>query len=114
MLREFALVAAGGAIGAMLRYGTSMWLARGDFPWATLLVNLVGSLALGLLAGTSDGPRLFLVVGVLGAFTTLSTYSLETMQLVQAGRHGAAAVNAAANALGGPLLAALGWWVQRS
>ena len=90
-------VALGGAIGALLRYqtgrGMTRWLgaeAVTAFPWATLTVNVVGSLAMGLLAGWlsrygqgGEQWRLFLGVGVLGGFTTFSAFSLEMMMLIE-------------------------------
>ena len=90
-------VALGGAIGSLLRYqagrGMTRWLgveAVTSFPWATLAVNVVGSLAMGLLAGwlarSGQGGeqwRLFLGVGVLGGFTTFSAFSLEMMMLIE-------------------------------
>jgi CrcB protein len=90
-------VALGGAIGSLLRYqvgrGMTRWLgveAVTTFPWATLAVNVVGSLAMGLLAGWlarygqgGEQYRLFLGVGVLGGFTTFSAFSLEMMMLIE-------------------------------
>ena len=90
-------VALGGAIGSLLRYqagrGMTRWLgaqAETAFPWATLTVNVVGSLAMGLLAGWlarhgqgGEQWRLFLGVGVLGGFTTFSAFSLEMMLLIE-------------------------------
>ena len=90
-------VALGGAIGSLLRYqagrGMTRWLgaqAVPAFPWATLTVNVVGSLAMGLLAGWlarhgqgGEQWRLFLGVGVLGGFTTFSAFSLEMMLLIE-------------------------------
>jgi fluoride exporter len=88
-LTQLLLVAVGGAIGAAARYGLGAAAARvfgSAFPWGTLLVNVLGSLALGLLAARS-GPeapiRLFLGVGVLGGFTTFSAFSLETVRLME-------------------------------
>lgn len=112
MLRDLLLVALGGALGAAARFGVSSALPRIDFPWHTLLVNLAGSFLLGYLFldhGMEHGPRLLVAVGFLGAFTTLSTYSVETIDLVRTGRSGLAAANVALNGLGGPLLAWLGW-----
>lgn len=95
-----AVVAAGGALGAVARYGLGVaWpAAPGGFPWATLLVNLAGCAALGvvveLLAGLTAPHRLarpFLGTGLLGGFTTFSTYALETRQLLAAGRPALAA-----------------------
>lgn len=110
--RGLALVAIGGALGAAARYGVSSAIATKGFPWATLAVNLVGSLLIGYLLldhGMEHGARLFAVVGFLGAFTTLSTFSAETVELVRAGHLALAAANLLANAVGGPLAAVLGW-----
>jgi CrcB protein len=93
-------VALGGAIGAVLRHqmgrGMTHWLgvqAVTTFPWATLAVNVVGSLAMGLLAGFlarhgqgGEHWRLFLGVGLLGGFTTFSSFSLEMMMLIERGQ----------------------------
>lgn len=85
---------AGGALGALARYGLSGWVyARygSEFPWGTLAVNLLGSLLLGVLLSFLDMEvpvtwvRGFLTVGVLGAFTTFSTFAYEAVMLVQDG-----------------------------
>ncbi len=111
-LRSLLLVAAGGALGAVLRYGVSLLASNPTFPWPTLAVNLLGSFILGalLLPGDlSTGARLFLAVGVLGAFTTLSTFSVETIAMLRAGHEGLAALNVLGNSVGGPLAAWAGW-----
>lgn len=88
---QWLAIALGGAAGAVARWlvsdGMHRWLGR-DFPWGTLTVNLAGSLVMGLLAvlvveRLALGPalRVGLLVGFLGAFTTFSTYALETVQL---------------------------------
>ena len=93
-------VALGGAIGALLRYQNgrllTYWLgpaAVTAFPWATLFVNVAGSLVMGMLAGFlarhgSGGEqwRLFIGVGVLGGYTTFSSFSLEMMMLIERGQ----------------------------
>ena len=110
--RGVALVAAGGALGCAARYGVSTALATKGFPWATLAVNLLGSLAIGYLLldhGMDHGPRLFVVVGVLGGFTTLSTFSAETVDLLRSGHLALGAANLLANGVGGPLAALVGW-----
>jgi len=94
-------VAAGGALGAAGRHAVShaalRWLGPG-FPWGTLAVNVAGSFAMGLLIAAfarAPGPvspelRAFLSVGVLGAFTTFSTFSLDVIVLVERKAHLAA------------------------
>ena len=109
-------VAAGGAIGAVLRYLLSGWVqgvGGARFPWGTLAVNVVGSFALGLLmagllghAVTGGTTRTFWTIGVLGAFTTFSTFSYETLALLAVGDWAAGIANVAAN-LGLGLAAAL-------
>lgn len=111
-LRDLGLVAVGGIAGALLRFGVSSWIPTKSFPWATLLVNLLGAFAIGLLmlpAPPEHQTRLLVVVGFLGAFTTLSTYSLETVDLWRSGHAGFAVANVLANGVGGPLMAFLGW-----
>lgn len=103
----YVWVALGGAAGSVARYACSAaalrWLGMG-FPWGTLLVNVTGSFAIGILASlaTSDGrpllgpdARALVLVGVLGGFTTFSSFSLETLNLVRTGALGAALLNVA-------------------
>jgi CrcB protein len=98
-------VAFGGALGSMARYACSAalvrWLGAG-FPWWTLFVNVTGSVVIGLLAAlvTADGrpllggdARAFLLVGLLGGFTTFSSFSLETLELARSTTLAAAAAN---------------------
>lgn len=99
-------VALGGALGAWLRYLTAMaWsraigpVAAAAFPWATLSVNALGSLLMGLLTGwllrhgdQGEGWRLLLGVGVLGGFTTFSAFSLDLVQMIERGQLGSALV----------------------
>jgi CrcB protein len=100
------LVLVGGALGAAARYLVSTWMARRFgtvFPWGTITVNIVGSFLIGLIATLADeagavGPsvRVFLVVGMLGGFTTFSSFSLETLRLLEQGD----ALRAGLNVLG--------------
>ncbi|MXO62457.1 fluoride efflux transporter CrcB [Qipengyuania oceanensis] len=109
-------VALGGAIGALLRYqlgrGLTHWLgpqAVSSFPYATLAVNVIGSLAMGLLfgwlakhdVGQGEQFRLFVGVGLLGGFTTFSAFSLEMMLLVERGQPTTAITYAAVSILAG-------------
>ncbi|MEU5883870.1 fluoride efflux transporter CrcB [Spirillospora sp. NPDC047279] len=105
------LVFAGGAIGAPARYVLDrliMRRRRGPFPWGTLVVNLVGSVILGALAGAQvSGAAASLVgVGFCGALTTFSTFGYETVRLAEDGRTAAAAGYAAASLLLGVTAAA--------
>lgn len=99
-LRAVLLVATGGAVGALARYallvGLGRWAEGSALPVATWTANAVGCALLGLLLGTTEpgDARLLLGVGVLGAFTTFSTYSAETIVLWSAGRPGLAFANA--------------------
>lgn len=115
MLQQIGLVALGGAIGATLRYLTGQYLPNEGFPWPTLSVNLLGSLVLGilvvLLAQDSISPNtmLLLGVGVLGAFTTMSTFSTEFITMLQNGARSNAALYFLANVVLCPLLAFAGY-----
>ena len=91
-MTRFLIVAAGGALGAMARYGLGRLLpVTGGWPWPTLTANVVGGLLMGLLTGWlafRSGPhgetlRLFAAVGVLGGFTTFSAFSLETVLMIE-------------------------------
>lgn len=105
-----------GAAGSVARFaldGAVSGRAAGDVPWGTLAVNLLGSLALGILAGAGlDGDARFLVAGgLLGALTTFSTWMLETQRLAQEGRGGLALVNLGVSAALGLGATGLGWWL---
>ena len=115
-LRVAFAVAAGGAAGALLRYWVSLGvhaLAGRGFPWGTLVVNVAGSLAMGVLyvalverADLDPAWRAGLLIGLLGAFTTFSTFSIETLNLIEQGE----TVPAALNAAGSVALCLLACW----
>jgi len=105
--RELIAVAAGGAVGAASRHliaqATPMLLGRG-LPWGTLVVNVVGSLLIGVSyvplierAVANDAWRLAIVVGFIGALTTFSTFALDTLTLLQQGSPVRAGINILAN-----------------
>jgi CrcB protein len=115
-------VAAGGALGAVLRYAVSGWSYRifpGVFPWGTLAVNLLGSLVIGILWGlfedamVSQSARLFLLPGILGAFTTFSTFSLESFHLIRDGEYGFVAWNIVLSVVLGIALVFTGYFSAR-
>jgi CrcB protein len=117
------VAALGGALGALARWGVTTALPHspGGWPWATLLVNITGCLSIGvllavLLARFPDSPwlRPFLAVGVLGGYTTYSTFAVDVVQLAEAGRGLLAAAYVLASVLGGVLAVVLGLLVGRS
>ena len=104
MLQNLLFVGLGGFIGASLRYATGLFIGRfaaeAQFPYSTFLVNLLGCLLIGFLAGLTDSRQLlndtsraFVFTGMLGAFTTFSTFSYETMGLLQNGQTSPALTN---------------------
>jgi CrcB protein len=106
----YALAALGGALGALARWGLAAALPHspGAWPWSTLLVNLVGCLLIGvllavLLARFAHSPwlRPFLAVGVLGGFTTYSTFAVDVVRLTGAGHDLLAVAYVLASVLGG-------------
>lgn len=90
-LQAILLVGTGGALGAVARYGIGVLVKSvSGFPWATLSVNIAGSLLMGLVmgwigrqSGAGEPIRLFLAVGLLGGFTTFSAFSLELVTLLE-------------------------------
>ena len=116
-------VALGSAIGGMARYGVGLLAVRlvgAGFPWGTLLINVAGSFIIGLYGAMTlaDGPmpasadmRAFVMVGFCGGFTTFSSFSLQTLDLIQAGETVAAACYVLASV--GLCLAGvfLGYWL---
>ncbi|SDM04331.1 fluoride efflux transporter CrcB [Streptomyces wuyuanensis] len=103
-------VIAGAAVGAPLRYLTDLAVQKRHdtvFPWGTFIVNVTGSLILGLLAGAatygaaSDSVQLLVGTGLCGALTTYSTFSYETMRLAESGARFFAAVNVIASVVAG-------------
>ena len=120
MLQQIGLVALGGAFGAALRYAVSEFLASDSFPYATLSVNLIGSFLLGILAVglaqnlLTSNMALLLGTGVLGAFTTMSTFSVETIQMFDQGNTTSAIVYVFITMMLSPVLALLGWKVAES
>jgi len=102
-VERLLLICLGGAIGTGLRYLTSGLAARwlgAEFPYGTLIVNVVGSFLIGLIQQIGvttllvpEATRLFLTVGIMGGLTTYSSFSYETVRLVEVGAWGQAGVN---------------------
>jgi CrcB protein len=104
--KMLALVGVGGAIGAVLRYMIGEWMPDG-FPWGTLTVNLLGSLILGIIVGMSLSAEMGLLLGtgMMGAFTTMSAYSVDLVELFENSEYGSAIGYLLLTLLGCPLLA---------
>ncbi|RKT53222.1 fluoride efflux transporter CrcB [Saccharothrix australiensis] len=110
------LVFAGSALGAVARYLTDRFVrgrTRATFPWGTLAVNVVGSLLLGCVAGADPAWAASVGTGFCGGLSTYSTFSHETVRLLEDGRHGQALVNVAANLGAGVAAAAVGCLLTR-
>ncbi|AFT67291.1 MAG: CrcB protein [Cycloclasticus pugetii] len=116
-MAQLLAIAAGGSVGAVMRFivstGIYSWLGRG-FPYGTLVVNVIGSLLMGLLyelflqrLSVSPEVRAVLLVGFLGAFTTFSTFSIETINLIEQGY----VIKAIVNVLASVILCVLAAWV---
>lgn len=119
MLRQFLLVALGGALGSALRYLTALLLARhytGSIPLATLVVNLVGCFLIGLFIGLCSDMahlRLLFITGFCGGFTTFSTFTAESYSMFREGAYGLALLYIAGSVLIGLLALWLGICLSR-
>ncbi len=120
----YLLVFLGGGLGAMARHGMNVGIGRllgAGFPHATLLVNVSGSLAMGLLAGwfalkgqAPQGLRLFLATGILGGYTTFSAFSLDAALLYQRGEIGLATLYVIASVAVSIAALFAGLWLVRA
>lgn len=120
-----ALVAAGGALGAVIRYGVSLVVrtltAPSFFPFGTFLINVIGCFAFGAIVSVGDGrgglspsARAFLLVGILGGFTTFSSFGWETFELMRDGQIGLALVNVGGQFILGLLAVWAGYYLPRA
>lgn len=127
-IESVVFVALGGALGSVLRYLLSMWaqtISRSiDFPYGTLAVNLLGCFVIGFLAQLAESrgvfapeSRAFVFVGILGGFTTFSSFGNETMNLLRDGETFNALANIGANVIFGLILVWVGrtvaYWIWR-
>ena len=119
----FGAVAFGAVLGAWLRWGLSAWLdpANPNLPFGTLAANIGGGYAIGLAvaffsANASIAPewRLVCITGFLGELTTFSTFSAESVELMMAGRYGAAAIHSGAHLFGSIVATLLGFATYRA
>jgi fluoride exporter len=117
-LGGFLAVAIGAVLGAWLRWGLALWLNGLErlLPWGTLLANLVGGLLIGGMAAwlarhpdLAPAWRLFMVTGFLGALTTFSSFSLESLALIQRGAFGLAVLHSGLHLFGCLAAAAIGY-----
>ncbi len=113
------MVFLGGGTGSVLRYLVGLWIGSSAFPWATFAVNAVGSLAIGLFGGWAsrfgwgEALRLSLTVGLCGGFTTFSTFSKESLALIEGGCYGLFALYVAGSVVLGIAATALGFWLAK-
>jgi CrcB protein len=122
LLNQYLVIGLGGALGSMLRFGLGGWIDAGAtrtgyvFPWGTVVVNITGCFIIGFIAtvSASDGrmflsplTRQFIMIGILGGYTTFSSFSLQTLALAQAGQW----LAAAGNVLLSVVLCLVGVWV---
>jgi len=113
-------VAFGASVGAWLRWAAGLWLNAkwAGFPLGTLLVNCVGGLLIGALLlwferTPNEFLRLLLVTGLLGGLTTFSSYSVESLILLQRGQWGLALLHTSGHVFGSLLCATLGFWIAQ-
>ncbi len=116
LAQQLLLVAAGGAAGALSRFAVALWWVKqfgAAFPWATLVVNVLGCLCIGRFLNSSwadqESWRLVVTVGFLGSFTTFSAFGAETLHLLRNGKTGWAAAYVAASVLLGLAAVWMGW-----
>jgi len=113
LLTQYLIIGLGWALGSMLRFGVALWIdtavtnpgatkAGPIFPWGVIIVNITGCFVIGFIATISSTEgrlmisplaRQFIMIGILGGYTTFSSFSLQTLQLAQDGQWGAAAAN---------------------
>ena len=119
---KILLVAIGSGLGGVLRYLVPCWIgAAKGFPWATLTVNVVGSLLIGLLSGllarhggsSVESIRAFAVIGFCGGFTTFSTFSNETFRLIESSQWPSAVAYVSLSILAGLAAVFLGYWLSK-
>ena len=116
MVKDFLLVGLGGGIGSMLRYGGNLLMGNKNFPYHTLLINIIGSLLIGIVFGLSlkhesfsNNWKIFLAAGLCGGFTTFSAFSIENVLLLQNGKYFLAILYISLSVVSGIAAAAIGF-----
>lgn len=110
---QYFWIAMGAGLGGVARYVCSTRLPL-PFPWATFAINVLGGLLIGWLANRLAGDaRFFWITGFCGGFTTFSTYSIETVTLLEQGRYGHALAYVGASAVLCVAAAAFGYWASK-
>jgi CrcB protein len=122
-MAQVLLVGLGGMIGSVLRYALASAVQRSAhaaFPAGTLVVNLLGCLAIGVFMSLAEAKqwmspniRLFVTTGILGGFTTFSAFGYETFRLLRENAYGFATANVLANVVVGTVAVGLGWSLGR-
>ena len=123
LLTQYLVIGLGGALGSMLRFGLGTWIDSGMskgtgpiFPWGTIVVNITGCFVIGFIFTISTGEgrlllspltRNFITIGILGGYTTFSSFSWQTLSLAQGGKW----LGAAANVLISIVLCLVGVWL---
>lgn len=116
MIKNFLFVAAGGAVGSMLRYGLTLlgsYLSVSG-EWTTLLANLLGSFLIGLAIPHSGNPYLlFYTIGLCGGFTTYSTFSLQALRFLHDGQYAIGLLYIIGTTVLSLLMVSLGWYCRQ-
>ena len=119
LLKNLILVSLGGMIGSALRYLAVHFIKHESFPYATITVNIIGSLLIGAIMGIAARQegfgnwRLFLATGICGGFTTFSAFAWENMQLLNHQRYGSFVIYTGTTLILGLGAVTLGYWITK-
>lgn len=119
LVKNLFLVGMGGMIGSAFRYLVVHFIKHGSFPYATITVNIIGSLLIGIIMGIASREvgfanwRMFLATGVCGGFTTFSAFAWENMQLLNQQRYGSFVLYTGISLLAGLAAVTIGYWITK-